>query len=87
MSEHIALLPAQRYIEVAGIVHQKTWKRKSTLLQTDLPPDTLLENKIYTVCWDTEVMTFKTIPRNRPDVIFVNKETKEIYTYDRQCHT
>uniref|UniRef100_A0A6P7H095 Uncharacterized protein LOC114342846 n=1 Tax=Diabrotica virgifera virgifera TaxID=50390 RepID=A0A6P7H095_DIAVI len=72
----------ERHDSVGKILHQEL-ANKLGLLQTDhLPyyqyvPDRMLENDNYKLYWDRTVLTDQTVAHNRPDLILVNKLTRQ----------
>jgi len=40
-------------------------------------PANVLENENFKLYWKRSIITDKTIPSNRPDIIFMNKKKKE----------
>jgi hypothetical protein len=73
----------KRYNNVAKIMHQKL-AYEHQLIKENVPtfkyePDAVLENTRYRIMWDRSVITDKTNPANRPDIIVTDCVTK--YTY------
>ena len=45
-------------------------------------PDSVLENENHRLYWDRTVLTDRTIPANRPDIIWVDKNKKTTFLID-----
>jgi hypothetical protein len=73
----------KRHNNVAKIIHKKL-AYEHQLIKENFPtfkyePDAVLENTRYRIMWDRSVITDKTIPANRPDIIATDHVNK--YTY------
>lgn len=77
----------ERHDSVAKILHQEL-ARKMKLLQTDqIPyykyvPESILENEQYKLYWDRSVLTDQPVAHNRPDLILVDKFSKQTTLVD-----
>lgn len=70
----------------AGILHQYI-ARKNNLITDEVPyyeykPEPVLEDRNFKLYWDRPVITDCSIPANRPDIIIVDKNTKEGFLID-----
>ena len=45
-------------------------------------PANVLENENFKLCWSRSILTDKTIPFNRPDITFMNKNTRNNFLID-----
>jgi hypothetical protein len=76
----------QRYNNVAKTIHQKL-THEHQLIKEKVPtfkfePDTVLENTRCRIMGDRSVITAKTIPANRPDIIAPDRVNKCTYLID-----
>ncbi|KAL1448670.1 hypothetical protein WDU94_005640 [Cyamophila willieti] len=76
----------ERHDSVGKIIHQKL-ALDHNLINDYTPyyqyvPKTVLENQHYKIYWDNPIQTDKTIIANRPDIVLVNKGTKETFLID-----
>jgi hypothetical protein len=55
---------------------------KEKVLTYKYEPDVVLENTMHTIMWDRSVITDKTIPANRPDIVVTNHVNKYTYLID-----
>jgi hypothetical protein len=73
----------KRHNNVAKIIHQKLAYEqqliKEKVLTFKYEPDAVLENTRYRIMWDRSVVTDKTIPANRPDIIMTDGVNKHTY--------
>lgn len=75
-----------RHNEVGKIIHQKL-ALDCHLITDYIPyyqyaPKTTLEDQHFRIYWDNPIQTDKTIIANRPDIVLVNKGTKETFLID-----
>lgn len=45
-------------------------------------PEAVTENDRYKIYWDREIVTDLYIPSNRPDIVFVDKESRQTFLID-----
>jgi hypothetical protein len=72
--------------EVAEVVHQKL-AEAAELAEDNCPyyrykPANVLENDNFKLYWNRSIITDKTVPCNRPDIILTNKKTKNTFLID-----
>jgi len=65
----------QKLAEAAGLTEEKNPYYKYT-------PANVLENDNVKLYWNHSILTEKTIPFNRPDIIFMNKKIKNTFQID-----
>lgn len=76
----------KRHDNVGKIIYQEFLKK----IKPDLPhtpyyklkPDSVIENENYKLYWNREIITDVHIPHNKPDMVLVNKQTKQTYIID-----
>jgi hypothetical protein len=76
----------KRHNNIAKIIHKKL-AYEHQLIKEKVPafkyePDVVLENIRYRIMWDRFVITDKTIPANRSDIIVTNRVNKYTYLID-----
>ena len=76
----------KRHDGLAGIVHQKL-AEAAELIENKSPyykytQVNVLENENFKLYWNCSILTDKIIPLNRPEVTFINKETKNTVSID-----
>jgi hypothetical protein len=76
----------KRHDGLAKIIHQKL-AEPAEMIEDKSPyykytPANILENDNFKLYWNRSILTDKTIPFNRPDIIFVNKKTKNTFLID-----
>jgi hypothetical protein len=73
----------KRHDGVAKVIHQKL-AEAAELIADKSPyhkytPANVLENDNFKFYWNRSILTDKTVPFNRPDITFMNKETKNTF--------
>nr|CAI5864221.1 unnamed protein product [Callosobruchus analis] len=80
-SEYIA-----RHNSAAKVIHQALATTNQLIENNDpyynYTPTSVLENNQYKLYWDVEIHTDKTIPANRPDIVFQSKADRVTYLID-----
>ncbi|VEN51470.1 unnamed protein product [Callosobruchus maculatus] len=75
-----------RHNSAAKVIHQALATTNKLIENTDpyynYTPTSVLENDQYKLYWDVEIHTDKTIPANRPDIVFQSKADKITYLID-----
>jgi len=73
----------KRHDGLAKIIHQKLAEAADLIDDKspyhDYTPASVLENEISKLYWNRSILTDKTMTFNRPDVTFMNKETKNTF--------
>nr|CAI5833294.1 unnamed protein product [Callosobruchus analis] len=75
-----------RHNSAAKVIHQAL-ATTNQLIENNNPyynytPTSVLENNRYKLYWDVEIHTDKTIPANRPDIVFQSKADRVTYLID-----
>jgi hypothetical protein len=76
----------KRHDGLAEIIHQKL-AEAAELIEGKSPyykytPASVLENDNFKLYWNRSILTYKTVPFNRPDITFMNKKTKNTFLID-----
>ena len=76
-----------RHNQLANIIHQKLVQKYNLANDRHTPyysyiPQNVLENSNYKLYYDRTILTDNTIYNNRPDITFVDKQTKHAYIID-----
>ena len=71
----LAKIIHQKLAEAAGLIDDKRLYYKYT-------PANVLENESFKLYWNRSILTDKTVPFNRPDITFMNKNTKNTFLID-----
>jgi len=76
----------KRHDGLAKIIHQKL-AEAAELIDDKIPhykytPANVLENENFKLCWNSSILTDKTVPFNRPDITFMNKKTNNTFLTD-----
>lgn len=75
-----------RHNAVAKVIHQGLCLSSGLIEHLKQPhkyvPQWSLDNQKVKIYWDTTIRTDRTIVHNRPDILFINKPTKEAFLLD-----
>lgn len=79
---------SHRHNQLANIVHQELAVLHNLINETSrMPyykykPESVMENQNCKLYYDRAIITDRTVHHNRPDIVFHNKHTKEVYLID-----
>jgi hypothetical protein len=77
----------RRHNQLATIIHQPTVTEYKLLDINTLPycrykSEPVLESANTVLCWDRSIVSDKTVDFNRPDIMFIERETKKALVTD-----